>query len=154
MRVILKRKKNCFSRNLIYSCGCCCCCCSVAQSCPTDSLRPHGLQHARPPCPSPSPGACSNSCPLSQWCHPTISSFVVPFSHCLQSFPASGSLWISSSHQVGQSINVSASVSVLPMNIQDWFPLGWTDLISLQLQKLDCKKKSFGVQVLAKVREK
>ena len=92
-----------------------------------DSLRPHGLQHARLLCPSPSPRVCSNSCPLSQWCHPTISSSVVPFSSQLQSFPASGSFpksrFFSSA---GQSIGVSASVSVFPMNIPNWFPLGWT----------------------------
>ena len=102
---------------------------SVAQSCLT--LWPHGLQHARLPCPSPTPGAYSNSCPLSWWCHPTISSSVVPFSSCLQSFAASGSLfqWVSSSHQVVKTIGASASV--LPMNIQDWFPLGLIGLISL-----------------------
>ena len=99
----------------------------------SDSLRPHGLQHARPPCPSPIPGACSNSCPLSRWCHPTISSSVGPFSSCLQSFPASGSLQMSQLFALGgQNIGVSASASVLPMNIQDWFPLGWTGWISLQ----------------------
>ena len=89
------------------------------------SLQPHGLQHARLPCPSPIPGAYSNSCPSSRWCHPTISSSVIPFSSCLQSFPASGSN--ESVLQSGsQSIGVSALASVLPMNIQDWFPLGWT----------------------------
>ena len=97
----------------------------------SNSLQPYGLQHTRPPCPSPSPGACSNSCPLSQWCHPPISFSVAPFSSCPQSFPASGSfpmslLFLSG----GQSIGVSASTSVLPMNIQDWFPLGWTGWIS------------------------
>ena len=98
----------------------------------SDSLRPHGLQHARPPCPSPTPGVYSNSCPLSQWCHPTISSSVVSFSSCLQSFPASGSFQMSQFFASGgQSIGVSASVSVLPMNFQDWFPLGWTGWISL-----------------------
>ena len=106
----------------------------------SDSLRPHGLQHARPPCPSPTPGACSNSCPLRQWCHPTISSSVIPFSH-LQPFPASGSFPISQFFESGgQSIGVSASASVLPMNIQDWFPLGWTGWMRLpegQLKK--CK---------------
>ena len=107
------------------------CCCSVTQSCLT--LRPHKLQHARLPCPSPSPGTCSNSCPLIQWCHPTISSSVVPFSFRLQSFPASGSFLMSQLFAPGgQSIGASASASVLPMNIQDWFPLGWTGLISLQ----------------------
>ena len=98
-----------------------------------NSLRPHGLQHARLPCPSPTPGACSNSCPLSQWCHPTISSSVIPFSSCLQSFPSSGSFPMSQFFASGgQSIEVSASASVPPMNIQDWFPLGLTGWISLQ----------------------
>ena len=96
----------------------------------SDSLWPHGLQHTRPPCPSPTPWACSNSCPSSRWCHPTISSFVVPFSSCLQSFPASGSFPVSQFFTSGdQSIGASASASVLPMNIQDWFPLGLTRLI-------------------------
>ena len=98
-----------------------------------DSLQPHGLQHARLPHPSPTPRACSNSCPLSQWYHPTISSSVVPFSSHLQSFPASGSFLRSQFFTSdGQSIGVSASASVLPMNIQDWFPLGLNGLISLQ----------------------
>ena len=95
-------------------------------------LRPHGLQHARLFCPPPSPRACSNSCPLSQWCHPTISSTVIPFSSCLQSSPESGSFpmsWLFASG--GQSIGASASASVLPMNIQVWFPLGLTSFISL-----------------------
>ena len=93
----------------------------------SDSLWPHGLQHVRPPCPSPTPRACSNSCPLSQWCHPTISSSVVLFSSRLQSCPASGSFQMSQFFASGgQSIGISASTSVLPMNIQDWFPLGWT----------------------------
>ena len=97
----------------------------------SDSLWPHGLQHTRLPCPSPTPGAYSNSCPSSQWCHPTISSSVIPFSSCLQSFPASGSFSMSQFFtSSGQSIRVSASASVLPMNIQDWFPLGLTGLIS------------------------
>ena len=91
----------------------------------------HELQHARPPCPSPTPRVYSNLCPSSQWCHPTISSSVIPFFSCLQSFPASGSLPMSQfSTSGGQS--TEASASVLPMNIQDWFPLGWTGLISLQ----------------------
>ena len=140
----------------------------------SDSLRPHGLQHARLPCPSLSPEVCShscplslfssvqllshvwlfatprtaacqaslsitssqsllNSCPLSRWCHPTITSSVVPFSSCLQPFPASGSFQMNQFlASGGQSIRVSASASVLPMNIQDWFPLGWTGWISLQ----------------------
>ena len=93
----------------------------------SDSLRPHGLQHTRPPCPSPTPRVYSNSCPLSCWCHPTISSSVVSFSTCLQSYPASGFFQMSQFFASGgQSIGVSASVSVLPMNIQNWFPLGWT----------------------------
>ena len=99
----------------------------------SDSLWCYGLQHARPPCPSPTPRLYSNSCPLSQWCHPTISSSVVPFSSCLQSFPVSGSFQMSQFFASGgQSIGVSASASVLPMNIQDWFPLGWTGLISFK----------------------
>ena len=99
----------------------------------SDSLWPYGLQHARLPCPSPSPGACSNSCPLSQWCYPTISSSVIPFSSCSQSFPASGSFLMSQLFASGdQSIGASASALVLLMNIRDWFPLGLTGLISLQ----------------------
>ena len=98
----------------------------------SDSLQPHGLQHARLPLPSPTPRACSNSCPLSPWCHPTISSSVIPFSSCLQSFPASESFLMSQFFPSGvQSIGASVSASVLPMNIQDWFPLGLTGLISL-----------------------
>ena len=96
----------------------------------SNSLQLHGMQHARPPWPSPTLGARSDSCPSSWWCHPTISSSVIPFCFCLQSFPASGSFpvsWFSTS--VGQS--TGASASVLPTNIQDWFPLGWTGLISL-----------------------
>ena len=101
------------------------------------SLRPHGLQYARLPCPLPNPGAYSNSCPLSWWCHPTISSSVIPFSSCLQSFPASGSFQMSRLFASGgQSIGVSASASVRPMNIQDWFPLEWTGWISLQSRGL------------------
>ena len=97
------------------------------------SLRHHGLQHSRPPCPSPTPRVHPNSCPLSQWCHPTISSSVVSFSSCLQSFPGSGSFPVSQFFpSSGQSIGVSASTSVLPMNTQDWSPLGWTGWISLQ----------------------
>ena len=118
--------------------------CAIAMSCPfssfavmSDSLRLHGLQHARFPCPSPTPGACSNSCPSSQWCHPTISSSAVPFSSHLQSFPASGSFQMSQFFTSGdQSTGVSASASVLPMNTQDWSPLGWTAWISLQSKRL------------------
>ena len=99
----------------------------------SDSLWPHESQHARPPCPSPTPGVYSNSCPLSQWCHPAISSSVIPSSSCLQSFPASGSFQMSQLFTSGgQNIGVSASTSVLPMNTQDWPPLGWTGWISLQ----------------------
>ena len=99
----------------------------------SDSLWPHGLQHARPPCPSPTPGIHSNSCPLSRWCHLTISCSVGPFSSCLQSFPVSGSFQMCQLFTSGgQSIGVSASASVLPMNTQDWSPLGWTGWISLQ----------------------
>ena len=97
-----------------------------------DSLWPHGLQHTRLPCPWPSPRVCSNPCPSSQWCHPTISSSVIPCSSWTQSFPASGSLPMSQlSASGGQSIGASASASVFPMNIQDWFPLGLAGLISL-----------------------
>ena len=102
-----------------------------------DSLRPHKLQHTRPPCPSSTPGVYPNSCLLSRWCHPTISASVVPFSSCLQSFPASGSFQMSQFFTSGgQSSGTSTSASVLPMNIQDWFPLGWTDWISLQSKGL------------------
>ena len=108
---------------------------SVAHLCLT--LWPHGLQHARHPYPSSTPRAYSNSCPLSRWCHPTISSSVGPFSSHLQSFPASESFPVSQFFASGgQSIGVSASTSVLPMNINDWFPLGWTGLISLQSKRL------------------
>ena len=113
----------------------------------SDSLWPHGPQHARPPCPSPTPGVYSNSCPSRQWCHPTISSSVVPFSSCLQSFPASGSFQMSQLFASGgQSIGISASTSVLPMNIQDWFPLGWTGWISLQSKGLSRVFSSTTVQ--------
>ena len=98
----------------------------------SSSLRPHGLQHARPPCPSPTPKAYSNSSPLSWWCHPTISSSAISFSFLLQSFPAWGSFQMSQFFTSGgQSIRVSASASALPVNIPDWFPLGWTGLLSL-----------------------
>ena len=108
---------------------------SVAQSCPT--LQPHGLQHARFPCPSPIPRACSNLCPLSWWCHTTISSSAMPFSSSLQSFPTSESFPMSQFFTSGdQSIGVLASISVFPMNIQDWFPLGFTGSISLQSKGL------------------
>ena len=104
----------------------------------SNSLRHLELQHARPPCPSPTPRVYSNPCPLSRWCHPTISSSVkVPFSSRLQSFPASGAFQMSLLFTSGgQSIGVSASTTVLPMNIQDWFPLGWTSWISLQSKGL------------------
>ena len=103
----------------------------------SNSLWPHELQHSRPPCPSPTPGVYPNTCPLSRWCHPTISSSAVPFSSCPQSFPASESLQISQPFiSDGQSIGVSASTSVLPINTQDWSPLGWTGWISLQSKVL------------------
>ena len=112
---------------------------SVQFSCSvmSDSLQPHGPQHARPPCLSPIPGVYPVLCPLSRWCHPNISSSVVPFSSFLQSFLASGSFPMSQLFTSGgQSIGVSASTSVLPMNTQDWYPLGWTGWISLQSKGL------------------
>ena len=126
--------------------------CSVV----SDSLWPHGLQHTRPSCPSATPGVYSNSCPSSWWCHPTISSSVVPFSSCLHSFPASWSFPMSQFFASGgQSVGVSASTSVPPMNIQHWFPLGWTSWISLQSRGLSRvfsnttaqKHQFFGVQL-------
>ena len=127
-------------------------CCSVALV--SDSLRPHGLQHARLPCASPTPGACSNSCPLSQRYLPTISSSVIPFSSRLQSFPESGYFPMSQFFASGgQSIGVSASASVLPMNTWDWSPLGWTGWTSLQSKGLSSvffntvqKHQFFGAQ--------
>ena len=125
----------------------------------SDSLQPHESQHARPLCPSPTPRACSNSCPLCRWCHPTISSSVIHFSSHLQSFPASGFFPMSQLFPSGgQSIVTSASASVLPMNIQDWFPLGWTGWISLQSKGLQRvfsnttvqKHQSFKALVLTK----
>ena len=113
--------------------------CSVQFSCSvvSDSLQPHVLQHARLPCPTPTPGAYSNSCPSSQWCHPTISSSVVPFSSYPQSLPASRSFQMSQFFTSGgQSIRVSASALVLPINNQDWPHLGWTGSISLQSKEL------------------
>jgi len=103
----------------------------------SNSLWPHGLQHARPPCPSPTHGVYSNSCPLIQWCYPTISSSVVPFPSFLQFFPASGSIQMSQLFASGgQSTGVSASASVISINIQDWFPLGWTGWNSLMSKQL------------------
>ena len=122
----------------------------------SDSWRPHGLQHARSPCPSPTLGVYPNSCPLSGWCHPTISSSVIPFSSHLQSFPAPGSFQMSQLFASGgQSIGVSASTSVLSMNTQDWFPLGWTGWISLLSKGLSRvysnttvqKHQNFGAQL-------
>ena len=121
-----------FSRNSVYFS-------SVHSSClvVSDSLQPHGLQHPRPPCPSPTARAYLNPCPLSWWCHPTISSSVIPFSSCPQSFPPSGSFQMSQLFiSGGQRIGFSASTSVLPMNIQDWSPLDWTGWISLQSKGL------------------
>ena len=112
---------------------------SVQFSCSllSDSLRPHEPQYARPSCPSPTPRVHPNLCPLCRWCHPTISSSVILFSYCFQSFPASGSFQMSQlSTSGGQSIGVSASTSVPPMNTQDWSPLGWTGWISLQSKEL------------------
>ena len=122
----------------------------------SNSLRPHESQHARPPCPSPNPGVHSNSCPSNQWCNPGISSSIVPFFSCPQSLPASGSYPVSQLFAWGgQSIGVSASASILPMNTQDWSPLGWTGWISLQSQGLSSifsnttvqKHQFFGTQL-------
>ena len=118
-----------------------------SRSVASDLLQPHGLQYSRPPCPSPSPQVCSNSCPLSQWCHPIISSSVTPFSFCLQCFLASRSFtvsWLFVSG--GQSIGASVSASVLPMNIQGWFPLGLTSLISLPSKRFSRVFSSTTVQ--------
>ena len=112
----------------------------------SDSLRPHGLQHRRLLCPSPTPGAYTNSCPSRRWCHPTISSSVIPFS-TFQSFPTSGSSQMSQLFTSGgQSIGFSALTTVLPMNIQDWFPLGLTGWISLQSKRLSRVFSSTTVQ--------
>ena len=120
------------------------CCWSVAKSCPT-LCDP--MDYTRLPCPSLSPGVWSNSCPLSQWCHPTISFSVVPFSFCFQSFPASGFFQMSQFFESGgQSIGVSVSASVVPMNIQDWFPWGWTGWISLQSKGLSRVSSNTTVQ--------
>ena len=108
---------------------------SVQSFSQSDSLQPQGLQQARLPCPSPTPRACSNSCASSQWCHPNISSSVIPLSSCLQSFPPSVSFPMSQFFASGGQ-SIGASASVLPMNIQDWFPLGWTGWISLQSKGL------------------
>ena len=122
-----------------------CTCCS--HSAVSSSLWLREVKHVRLLCPSPSSWVFSNSCPLSQWCHPTLSSSVIPFSSCLQSFPASGSLTMSQFFASGgQSIGASASASVLPMNIQDWFPLGWTGLISLLSEGLSRVFSSTTVQ--------
>ena len=122
---------------------------SVAQSCLT--LQPHGLQHTRPPFASPTPGVHPNSCPLSRWCHPSILSSVIPFSSCLQSFPASGSFPMSQLFTWGgQSTGVSASTSVLPMNTRDWSPWGWTGWISLQSKGLSrVFSKTLGLTILS-----
>ena len=126
-RILEKLKYNSFSSSSVqFSC-----------SLMPDSLQPHGLQHDRPLCPSLTPRVYSNSCPLSRWCHQTMSSSFVPFSSCLQSFQISGSFPMSHFFTlVGQSLGASASASVLPMNIQDWFTLGWTGWISLQSKGL------------------
>ena len=109
----------------------------LSRSVVSDSLWPHEPQHTRPPCPSPAPGVYPNPCPSSWWCHPAISSSIVPFSCCPQSFPASGSFPMSHLFAWGsQSTGVSASTSDLPMNTQDWSPLGWTVWISLQSKGL------------------
>ena len=119
----------CIIQSLVYY--------QLSRSVVSDSLRPHESQHTRSPCPSPTARVYPNPCPSSQWCHPTISSSVIPFSSCPQSLPASGSFQMSQLFASGgQSIGVSASTSVLPMNTQDWSPLGWTGWISLQSKGL------------------
>ena len=131
MKTFFKKIKRRNGRSWLFS--------SVQFSCSvvSDSLQPHESQHARPPCPSPTPRVYSNSCPLSWWCHPAISSSVVPFSSCPQSLPASGCFPMSQLFGWGgQSIGVSALASVLPMNTQDWSPLGWTGWIFLQFRGL------------------
>ena len=127
-----KKKQNCHHWMMIWFS-------SVQFRCSvvSDSLWPYEPRHARPSCPSPTPGVHPNPCPLSRWCHPTTSFSVVPFSSCPQSFPASGSFQMNQLFASGdQSIRVSASASVLPMNIQDWFSLGWTGWISFQSKGL------------------
>ena len=128
-------------QKILGECVCICVCVfssvQFSHSVMSDSLRPYGLQHTMLPYPSPTSGAYSNSCPLSWWCHPTISSSVIPFSSCLQSFPASRSFPVSQFFPSdGQSIGASALMSVLPKDIQDWSPLGWTRWISLQSKGL------------------
>ena len=139
--LILNNRKLCYHFILQFS-----------RSVVSDSLRPHEPQYARPPCPSTIPRVYPNSCPLSWWCHLTISSSVVPFSSSLQSFPTSGSFQMSQHFASdGQNIGVSASTSVLPMNSQDWSPLGWTGWISLQSKGLSrvfskhCAKPFIGI---------
>ena len=128
---IIYKRVNCFTFISPFSSA------QFSHSVVSDSFRPHGLEHSRPPCPSPTPRIYSNSCPLSQWCHPTISFSAVPFSSCLQCFPASVSFPMSQFFISGcQSFGASASASVLSMNIQDWFPLGLTGLISLKSKRL------------------
>ena len=123
-------KRNIFKRLITLSV-------QFSRSVVSNPLQPHEPQHVRPPCPSPTPRVHPNPCPLSQWCHPTISSFVVPFSSCPQSFPTSGSFPMSQLFESGgQRIGVSASTSVFPMNTQEWSPLGWTVWISLQSKGL------------------
>ena len=137
--------KSCFQR--------CDCCCSVTKS--NLTLWPHALQHARLLCLLPSPGACSNSCPLSWWCHPTISSSVTPFSFCLQPFPASGSFPLNQFFESGgQSVGASASASVLPVNIQDGFPLGlmiWSPCCSRDSQESSSTSQFESRDVIAQV---
>ena len=122
----------------------------LSRSVVSKSLRPHEPQHTRPPCPSPTPRVYPNPCPLSRWCHPTISSSVIPFFSYPQSFPASGSFqMIQLFDSGGQSIGVSASASLLPMNSQDWFPLGWTGWISLQSKGLSTVFSNTTVQSIS-----
>ena len=127
----------CDNSSLVFFLSCSQATIQFSRSVVSNSLQPHRLQHVRPPCPSSTPEACSNSCPLSQWCHPTISFSVFPFSSRLRSFPASGSFPMSQLFTSGgQSVGASASESVLPMNIQDWFPLELNGWVSLQSKGL------------------
>ena len=146
------RWKQLIARVYMYICECVFSSVQFSHSVVSDSLPPHELQHARPPCPSPTPGVYPNSCPSSRWCHPAISSSVIPFSSCPQSFPASGSFPMSQLFESGgQSTGVSASTSVLPMNTQEWSPLGWSTLYQIMYVNADQGFWDFQNFILIKV---